>query len=200
MTTSARAASTRRQLLDAARDAFEARGYRATSVADIVGRAATARGTFYLYFRNKDDVFAQLVEEVVAELLDETAVHPDAPDRAASVRAGTRIYLTAFARRRALWRAMLEALGASPAVERQWLALRDGLVERIAANLERGRAAGAVRADLDPVPAAEALAAMVEWSACIAFVVRGEPEEGERFDRMVEGLSSLWLAATAARA
>ena len=73
MTASARAASTRRQLLDAARDAFEQDGYRATTVAGIVQRADTARGTFYLYFRNKEHVFAQLVGEVVDDLLHETS-------------------------------------------------------------------------------------------------------------------------------
>ena len=51
-----RAAATQSQLLEAAREVFCERGYQATSVAAITDAASTAHGTFYLYFRNKEDV------------------------------------------------------------------------------------------------------------------------------------------------
>ena len=197
MTASARAASTRRQLLDAARDAFESHGYRATTVADIVARAETARGTFYLYFRNKEDVFGQLVTEAIEELRRDTASQWEGVDREDAVREATRNYLHAFARRRALWRAVLEAFGGNTDVEAQWLGLRERFHERIARNLERGRAQGAVRGDLDPLLTAEALGAMTEWLAYVEYVVRDRPAEGERFDRIVDTLTALWVLGTA---
>jgi AcrR family transcriptional regulator len=196
MTASARAASTRRQLLDAARDAFEEGGYRGTTVADIVDRASTARGTFYLYFRNKEDVFAQLVAEAIEDLRRETAMPWASGDRAEAVREATRNYLHAFARRRRLWRAVLEAFGAHRDVERQWLELRARFHERIARNLERGLAEGVVRPDLDPLLTAEALGAMTEWLAYVEYVVRDRPDEGERFDRLVDTLTALWVLGT----
>jgi AcrR family transcriptional regulator len=196
MTASARAASTRRQLLDAARDAFEDGGYRRTTVADIVDRAATARGTFYLYFRNKEDVFAELVAEAIEELRRETAMPWAEGDRTEAVREATRTYLQVFARRRRLWRAVLEAFGAHRDVERQWLDLRARFHQRIARNLEKGRERGEVRPDLDPLLTAEALGAMTEWLAYVEYVVRDRPEEGERFDRLVDTLTALWVLGT----
>ena len=197
MPTSARTACTRHQLLEAARDAFAERGYRATTVAEIVSRAQTARGTFYLYFRNKDDVFGEVLAENCEELLRETAGRYPVGDRRAAVEAATRDYLRAFSRRRGVWRAMLEAFGGPGEVERQWLALRERFVDRIARNLRRGRDAGEVRDDLDPVLTAEALAAMTEWLACVEFVVRDEPAEGERYERMVQTVAGLWFLGTA---
>ena len=197
MATSARAACTRHQLLEAARDAFSELGYRATTVAEIVSRAQTARGTFYLYFRNKDEVFAEVLAENCEELLRETSGHYPAGDRRAAVEAATRDYLHAFARRRGVWRAMLEAFGGPSDVERQWIDLRARFVDRIARNLDRGREAGEVREDLDPVFTAEALAAMTEWLACVEFVVRDEPDEGERYERMVHTVTGIWLLGTA---
>ena len=70
------AAATRRQLLDAAREVFEARGYRATTVGGITDRASTAHGTFYLYFRNKEDAFCQVIESVIVDELALAAVVP----------------------------------------------------------------------------------------------------------------------------
>src|SRR4051812_46074521 len=54
-------ASTRRALLDGAREAFEESGYSAT-IEEIAERAGTSRGTFYLYF-SKGEALAQLVTE-----------------------------------------------------------------------------------------------------------------------------------------
>ena len=197
MTVSARAASTRHQLLEAARDAFCERGYRATTVAEIVSRARTARGTFYLYFRNKDDVFAEVLAENCEELLRETGGSYPQEDRRAAVEAATRDYLRAFARRRGVWRAMLEAFGGPTDVERQWIDLRARFVDRIERNLRKGRERGDVRGDLDTVVTAEALAAMTEWLACVEFVMRDEPADGERYERMVQTLTGLWVLGTA---
>lgn len=53
-----------RQLLAAARTAFEQLGYGATTVAEITARAGVSRATFYVYFRSKEQVFAMLAEQV----------------------------------------------------------------------------------------------------------------------------------------
>jgi AcrR family transcriptional regulator len=55
--------SRREQLVDAAVWAFARKGYRAASVSDIIARAGVARGTFYLYFDGKEQVFLAVIEE-----------------------------------------------------------------------------------------------------------------------------------------
>ena len=55
---------TLRRLLEAAITVFDERGYHAARVDDIVKVAQTSHGTFYLYFRNKEDLFLALVADV----------------------------------------------------------------------------------------------------------------------------------------
>lgn len=56
----------RRAILDAAQRVFRDKGYHQASVHDIIDEARIARGTFYLYFTSKQDVFAELVDEFLA--------------------------------------------------------------------------------------------------------------------------------------
>ncbi|HYL59604.1 MAG TPA: TetR/AcrR family transcriptional regulator [Candidatus Acidoferrales bacterium] len=58
----------RAQVLRHAKRIFARKGYHRTNVADIISRARIARGTFYLYFQNKKDLFEELLEQVVTEL------------------------------------------------------------------------------------------------------------------------------------
>ena len=50
------------QLLECALKLFAQKGYHSTTVADIVREAGVARGTFYLYYNNKRDIFQKLLE------------------------------------------------------------------------------------------------------------------------------------------
>lgn len=58
----------RAQVLRHAKRIFARKGYHRTNVADIIARAGIARGTFYLYFQNKKDLFEELLEQVLTEL------------------------------------------------------------------------------------------------------------------------------------
>src|SRR6266702_7099959 len=54
---------TRSELLEAARQVFAARGYHDASIAEITELADMAVGTFYLYFRDKEEAFDTLLQE-----------------------------------------------------------------------------------------------------------------------------------------
>ncbi|MGH7949840.1 MAG: TetR/AcrR family transcriptional regulator [Candidatus Binataceae bacterium] len=58
----------RAQVLRHAKRIFARKGYHRTNVSDIISRAGIARGTFYLYFQNKRDLFQELLEQVVSEI------------------------------------------------------------------------------------------------------------------------------------
>jgi AcrR family transcriptional regulator len=60
-------AANRAAILGSAREIFTEMGYGATSVRDIVRPTGLATGTFYNYFPDKEAVFRELVEEIVAE-------------------------------------------------------------------------------------------------------------------------------------
>ncbi len=73
----------RAQVLRHAKRIFARKGYHRTNVADIIARAGIARGTFYLYFQNKKDLFEELLEQVVGELttrIQRLRVGPEHPD------------------------------------------------------------------------------------------------------------------------
>jgi len=55
--------ATRKELLGAALEIFGERGYATTTISDIVRAAGVTQGTFYLYFKNKADIFSELLKE-----------------------------------------------------------------------------------------------------------------------------------------
>jgi AcrR family transcriptional regulator len=61
---SKRAVTTVTALAEAGAAQFRVRGYRSTSVDDIVEAAAVARGTFYKYFSDKQDLLAAVAAEI----------------------------------------------------------------------------------------------------------------------------------------
>lgn len=58
----------RMALLDAAFDLFTSKGVNETSISDIVQRAELAKGTFYLYFKDKSEIYTELVTQKAGEL------------------------------------------------------------------------------------------------------------------------------------
>jgi AcrR family transcriptional regulator len=61
-------AANRAAILAAGRELFSALGYDAVSVRDIVRRTDLASGTFYNYFKDKDEIFEALVRESFDQL------------------------------------------------------------------------------------------------------------------------------------
>lgn len=76
---SKRAVVTVNTVADAGAAQFRARGYRSTSVDDIVAAADVARGTFYKYFSDKQDLLAAVGAEVygAAKVFAERIGHVD---------------------------------------------------------------------------------------------------------------------------
>ena len=186
------AAATRLQLLDAAGAVFEERGYKGTTVGAITDRANTAHGTFYLYFRNKEDAFCQVIESVIVdELAGNVVVRLDDAPRPA-IAEGIRTFLSVYEKHTGLWRALLEGMLQSPRVQQLWLDLRRDLVSRLSDTFAVQQRAGRVRA-FDTMAVAHALAAMTEWSA-FTHLVLGEPTPDRPRDpeALVATLADLW--------
>ncbi|MCK5109094.1 MAG: TetR/AcrR family transcriptional regulator [Methanosarcinales archaeon] len=75
MTRTVKDPETRRsELIDTAEELFLENGYDETAVSEIVRNAGVAQGTFYHYFRSKDDVLSAItdrwIEEIRAEIED----------------------------------------------------------------------------------------------------------------------------------
>jgi AcrR family transcriptional regulator len=73
----------RQQVLQHAKRIFARKGYHRTNIADIISRAQIARGTFYLYFQNKRDLFEELLEQVLGQLrlrIHRLRIGPEEPE------------------------------------------------------------------------------------------------------------------------
>ncbi len=57
------------ELLDAALDCFVERGYAATRLDDVAARAGVSKGTLYLYYDSKDDLFKAVVRSNALPLI-----------------------------------------------------------------------------------------------------------------------------------
>lgn len=67
---------TRQTLVEVARELFAREGLEATTMNDIAAQSGKGRRTLYTYFRNKEDIYAAVIEgelERLSERLDEVA-------------------------------------------------------------------------------------------------------------------------------
>lgn len=75
------APSTRKQaILDAALTVFAERGFEAARLDDIAARAGVAKGTLYLYFKDKETLFEELLRGAVSPILAGVTALAEAPD------------------------------------------------------------------------------------------------------------------------
>lgn len=95
-------ASQRIRMIEAMAEAVAAKGYAATTVADVVARAGVSRKTFYEHFADREDCFLAAYDAAVGVLLGALAESvaagaPEGEDWRRRVRAGVRGYLEALA-------------------------------------------------------------------------------------------------------
>ena len=67
----------KKQILECAKRLFSRKGYYQTQISDIQYEAGVARGTIYQYFRNKDDIFLTLLENLHTEMREVISSKPE---------------------------------------------------------------------------------------------------------------------------
>jgi AcrR family transcriptional regulator len=156
----ARGRATRGRLLDAGVAVFSRKGFHATRVDDIVKRARTSHGTFYLYFPSKDALFEQLVADVADEFRTLTESLPDVTPTPASHDALARwlvSFIEVYAHYGPLIRSWTESDRRDASEGMGGDDVLATVADALAARIKVRR-----RKDLDPAVAALALVAMVE--------------------------------------
>jgi AcrR family transcriptional regulator len=104
-----------RRLLDAAGEEFGSRGYHETAISNITQRAGVGLGTFYVYFKSKEEVFRALVADMGARTrhaLSESI--KNAPNRLEAERLGIRAYIDFVRSHKSLYRIVSEAQFVAP--------------------------------------------------------------------------------------
>ena len=73
-----RKASRPSELLQAALEVFVERGFASARLDDVAGRAGVSKGTLYLYFDNKEELFKAVVRHSILPLIDDFRTAMDA--------------------------------------------------------------------------------------------------------------------------
>lgn len=113
----------RNQILAGARQVFFDRGFDAASMGDIARAAGVSKGTLYVYFENKDDLFAELVSSECCETAERMfVVDPDEEDLEAALTKIGRSFVAAILRPSsiALLRTVIAISGKFPDVGRRF--------------------------------------------------------------------------------
>lgn len=131
---------TLRRLLDAAGEEFGARGYHETAISNITQRAGVGLGTFYVYFKSKEEVFTSLVADMGARTrhaLSESV--KDAPNRLEAERLGIHAYLDFVRSHKALYRVVMEAQFVAPEAYRDYYrTFSDAYLQQLSQAAARG--------------------------------------------------------------
>jgi AcrR family transcriptional regulator len=135
---------TRQKILDAAEREIGARGFSDASIATITAEAAVAQGTFYLYFRSKEEVLRELVLRMGRRLRHHlTRATMDAPDRLQAERLGIRAFLQFVRDNPNLYRVVAESQFVDPAIHRAYY---EEFAAGYRAGLEEAEARGEISA------------------------------------------------------
>ena len=137
-------------LVEAARRCFSSRGYHATTVDDITRAAGVAKGTFYLYFDEKREIyyevirgFMQLIKDIGASIAATSASPLDLFARAEQ---GARELTQVFLDNRELARlAYRESMGMDPELERMIADFYREIAQVTARNLQGAIDLGLIR-------------------------------------------------------
>ena len=147
---------------------FARKGYRRAGVGDIIARAGVARGTFYLYFESKEQIFLAIVEDFHRKISHAiTAISeqptPSLTDPEALLRISFHRWLGFFAANRDATIVILkEASSIDPRFEEGFAQLRRAAIDFFAARYRRFQERGFVRASLRPVLMAHLLVGMFD--------------------------------------
>ncbi len=142
-------AGTRRALLAAARELFARNGFGATRTEEVVQWAGLTRGALYHHFRDKEDLFRAVFEEVSGEVVRLLRRRSDDPDTGAWAlfRANSEIYLEAASTNPA-YRQIVLVDGPAVLGWTAWSERGDGPTHKIKEYLRQAMAEGV----LEPQP------------------------------------------------
>ena len=184
---------TRELLIDAGRDVFARVGYVNARMGDVATEADISMGGLYRYFKNKEDLFAQVIEDLHQELFDASRgnVETFKSDPYASLLESNRGYLDVYFRNRHVMRAFIQAAHVEKRFEDIWWKMRERHIRRFVNAVERHHGITEV-AGVNPWIPAESVACMVEQSAYVWFAKEDRAFEKVSIDDAARSVTLIW--------
>lgn len=185
MRAQARREQRRSTILAAAVQVFKDKGYHAASVHDIIDAAQIARGTFYLYFTSKREIFAELAAtflELIRGSVQKISLDPAAGEPLAQMRANFRRVMNTVLEHGDLATIMLRGDAGDAEVRAQLDLFYAQVIALIGQAVRVGHALGFARDADVHVIAVAALAGLKEVLGRM-LAARGEPIAEARTER-----------------
>lgn len=148
---SKQAESTKNRVLDVATELFSRKGYEGTTISDITDALSMSKGSFYLYFRDKRELFIECIERltyviVPEETWEDISREEDYSDRQTKRAIG---FLEKFPSYAGILNLVkMAAIGEDPSLAQKAKEAFASIVEPIVRDFRRAVAEGAVR-DVD---------------------------------------------------
>lgn len=179
----------RQSLLAAAYGLFTEKGVAKTSVDEIVRRANVAKGTFYLYFQDKDQLLQQLVYDISARVLEEAYAWLEerrTPDFVENVLLMLDYIIEYFKRNKLVLR-LVERNFSWPMVARQMSERSDPLWARLMSDLERSPQASRYSEE----ELFRIIFVIVEMvgSVCYSSIIEGKPDTIDNMKPVLYGIA-----------
>ena len=181
-------------LMDAALRVLDQKNIIDATVDDIVQEAGVARGTFYIYFKDKYDILQALSRRLNEQLFENSHLHLDRHvPPFERIRTSLRAVLDAWTRHGGLYRSLTQmALGRPDFLELNQQN-RAVFIRQIRGDIERSIERGHAK-PINPAVTAKALAAMMDW-ICLLWFGLGEepyPNATDELDNVADILARLW--------
>src|SRR5208283_4262966 len=159
----------RTSILKAAREVFSRLGFAVATVDDVAERAGIAKGTIYLYFRSKEEIYLACLLEEVHELMRRSCDEMDAkPDLRSKLEAYFRVRFEFCEKHEAFYRIyQAEYSGLfmkGRTIPREFRALLEQSLDYMTEVMERAVKSGEIR----KVPARSAASEVLDMSRGIA--------------------------------
>ncbi|WP_083631699.1 TetR/AcrR family transcriptional regulator [Mycolicibacterium goodii] len=181
----------RTAILEALNEHLRKTGFDALNIAEVARQAGVGRSAFYFYFENKAAAVAALLEPMHEALLAANTILADLsrPPRD-RIHATLDAVLQTAEDHRYLFRAMLEARGASGAVRDMWEAARESFVPTVSAVITAERESGRAPDGVDPHVLASLL--MEFNDRLVERLIIGGPLTRSQ---LLEGAEAMWMGA-----
>ncbi|MDY6796341.1 MAG: TetR/AcrR family transcriptional regulator [Actinomycetota bacterium] len=170
------------RILEAALGVFAEKGYNQGTVADIISRADIGHGTFWLYFKNKEDLVLYLLKEMVDQFEDfswygganfEDLPATTLPEVEGIIREVMEIFFRYYSLHPVIVQASLESEKFREALKEFNQPFVDILEKRVRDHLERG-----LCKDIDPSIMPYIILSMLEYCT-MQWVNQGIPADKE---------------------
>lgn len=178
----------KQNLMASAYDLFMEKGFVKTTVDEIVRRANVAKGTFYLYFKDKSDVLQELVYHTSYRVLNEAYLYAKERDTGDFTENVILLadYIVEYFKKNKLVLKLLERNFSWPALERELTAGQDPLWQ----DLQLALKASPLMEKYTPDEVFKMIYVMIEMcgSVCYSSIIEGRPDTIDNMKPVLYGI------------